>query len=317
MELNILDSKEMRAIYAETLVELAEKDDLVVAIEADLSSAISTSKIKEQLGDRYINVGIMEAQEMGVASGLSVAGFKPFIHTFGPFASRRAFDQVFLSLNYAKTRAVLLGSDAGVTAEANGGTHMPFEDIALMRTIPHAHIYEVSDARQLKHVLLKEYGEERFSYIRTIRKQAFQLHSEDTDFSKGAVVLREGKDAAILASGIMVHEALLAADSLSEEGIEVKVVDVFQIKPINQKIILEAAETGAIITAENHNVIGGLGSAVAEVLAENKPTLQYRIGVREQFGQVGKVSYLKETYKLTKDEIIRKTKFLVGQKDNL
>lgn len=314
MILNQLDEKEMRAIYAETLVELAAKDERVVALEADLSNAISTNKIKEQLGERFINVGIMEAQEMGAASGLAVAGFKPFIHTFGPFASRRAFDQVFLALNYAQTRSVLLGSDAGVTAEANGGTHMPFEDLALMRAIPKADVYEVSDGTMLKHVLLKGYRKEGFSYIRSIRKQAFCLHQETTDFSQGAVVLRDGKDVAILASGIMVHEALSAAEELVSHGIEAMVVDVFQIKPINHALIKEAAMTGAIVTAENHNVIGGLGSAVAEVLSENCPTPLSRVGVRESFGQVGKIDYLKEVYGLRKEDIIESVQRIVTEK---
>lgn len=191
---------------------------------------------------------------------------------------------------------------------------MPFEDLALMRAIPKADVYEVSDGRMLKYVLIKGYEKEGFSYIRSIRKQAFQLHTERTDFSKGAVVLREGEDAAILASGIMVHEALLAAEELSSQGIEAKVVDVFQIKPINQAMIIEAAETGAIVTAENHNVIGGLGSAVAEVLCENCPTPLSRVGVRESFGQVGKTAYLKEVYGLTKEEIMNHVQRLVAGK---
>lgn len=315
MKLQILDEKEMRSVYAETLVELAERDDRVVALEADLSSAISTNKIKDILGSRYINVGIMEAQEMGAASGLAVAGFKPFIHTFGPFASRRAFDQVFLALNYAKTRAVLLGSDAGVTAEANGGTHMPFEDLALMRAIPNAHIYEVSDSKVLKYALQASYEKNGFSYIRTIRKQAFTLHQEDTDFSEGAVVLREGNQGAIIASGIMVHEALLAAEILAESDIQVMVIDMFRIKPINVEIVKLAAATGAIVTAENHNVIGGLGSAVAEVLSEEKPTFLHRVGVKEQFGQVGKTDYLKEVYDLTATEIVKQMKQLIKKKN--
>ena len=312
-----LDEAEMRITYGDFLVEFAEKDEMVVALEADLSSAIATNKIKEAMGNRLINVGIMEAEEMGCAAGLAVAGFKPFIHTFGPFASRRVYDQVFLSLNYAQLSAVILGSDAGVTAEANGGTHMPFEDLALMRAIPNATVYEVSDTIMLRSVLEQSYHDDGFSYIRTIRKQPIKLYSDKDSFETGAKVLREGKDVSILASGIMVADAMLAANQLADEGIEATVVDVYRLKPINKKAVLQAAETGAIITAENHNVIGGLGSSVAEVLAEEKPTLQYRVGVREEFGQVGKADYLKEQYGLTVENIVFQAKELMKKKSKV
>ncbi len=310
-----LDSIEMRKTYADFLIECAEEDEKVVALEADLSSAITTSKIKDILGERLINVGIMEAEEVGSAAGLAVAGFKPFIHTFGPFASRRVFDQVFVSLNYAQLSAVILGSDAGVTAEANGGTHMPFEDLALMRAIPKATVYEVSDATMLKAILKQAYKHDGFSYIRTIRKQAIKLYNEEDVFETGSKLLREGKDVSILATGIMVADAMLAANELAAEGIEATVIDLYCLKPVDRKAILQAAETGAVITAENHNVIGGLGSAVAEVLSEEKPTLQYRIGVREQFGQVGKAAYLKEQYGLTVENIFYQSKELIRKKE--
>ncbi|MCA9765487.1 MAG: transketolase family protein [Carnobacterium sp.] len=312
-----LDEAEMRTTYANFLVDFAKKDEKVVALEADLSSAIATNKIKKAMGNRLINVGIMEAEEVGCAAGLAVAGFKPFIHTFGPFASRRVYDQVFLSLNYAQLSAVILGSDAGVTAEANGGTHMPFEDLALMRAIPKATVYEVSDTTMLRAILEQSYEDTGFSYIRTIRKQPVKLYSEGELFESGIKVLREGKDVSILASGIMVSDAMLAANELAAEGIEATVMDVYRLKPINKEAVLQAAETGAIITAENHNIVGGLGSAIAEVLAEEKPTLQYRIGVREQFGQVGKADYLKEQYGLTVENIVSQAKQLIKKKEKM
>lgn len=306
------DAVEMRQVYANTLLELAKDDADVVALEADLSSAITTTKIKEQLKNRYINVGIMEAEMIGAAAGLAVAGFKPFIHTFANFATRRVYDQVFVSLAYAKIDAVLLGSDAGVTAEHNGGTHMPFEDLSLMRIIPGVNVYEASDAAMLKSLLKQGYKEKGLTYIRTIRKQAVKLYDEAEDFSTGSKCLREGKDAAILATGIMVSEALEAAEMLAEEGIEVAVMDMYRLKPIDEAAILKAAKAGAIVTAENHNVIGGLGSAVSEVIAEKMPTKLYRIGVREAFGQVGTADWLKQAYNLTKEDIIQAVKRLMS-----
>ncbi|WP_062322897.1 transketolase family protein [Halolactibacillus sp. JCM 19043] len=306
------DTVEMRQVYAETLLALATDDPTVVALEADLSSAITTTKIKDQLKDRYINVGIMEAEMIGAAAGLAVAGYKPFIHTFANFATRRVYDQVFLSLAYAKFDAVILGSDAGVTAEHNGGTHMPFEDLSLMRIIPGATVYEASDAVMLGALLRQGHKQPGLTYIRTIRKQATKLYDESETFETGSKQLREGKDAAILATGIMVAEALAAADELATLGIDVSVVDMYQLKPIDEQAVLKAAETGRIVTAENHNVIGGLGSAVAEVLAEKKPTKMTRIGVREKFGQVGTADWLKQEYGLTKTDIAGAVKELLS-----
>ncbi|OTN89351.1 hypothetical protein A5819_001843 [Enterococcus sp. 7E2_DIV0204] len=300
---------EMRQVYTKTILALAEKDQKVVVLEADLASSMGTSKLKEQLGKSYINVGIMEAEEMGVAAGLAVTGFTPFIHTFAPFATRRSFDQVFLSLGYAKNHAVIVGTDPGVTAEMNGGTHMPFEDVALMRVIPGNHIYEVSDPYQFKAILEYAHTAKGLFYIRTIRKQATSLYKGEEDFSKGYVKLKEGTAGTIFASGIMVEEALQAATDLERLGISVQVIDLFRIKPMNEEIVIEAAKMGPIVTAENHNVIGGLGSAVAEIVTENHPVKMKRIGVKEQFGQVGKLEYLKEVYGLKAADI---SKAMVG-----
>lgn len=295
---------EMRQVYSQTLLELAQKDERVVCLEADLSSSISTNKIKEELGKRYINVGIMEAEEMGVAAGLSVTGYIPFIHTFAPFATRRAFDQVFISLGFAQNHAIIVGSDAGVTAEMNGGTHMPFEDLALMRAIPNISVYEVSDPHQFKYILEHCYKTKGLHYIRTVRKVTPPIYEGNEVFGEGLLTVVEGTDVTIAASGIMVSEARCAAEILLKKGISAKVVDVFRIKPINQSKIVEIAQMGPIVTAENHNVIGGLGSAVAEVVVEQHPVKMSRIGVKEQFGQVGTMAYLMEEYELTKEAIV-------------
>lgn len=303
-----LDDKEMRQTYADTILELARNDDRVIALEADLSSAMTTSRLEKELPGQFVNVGIMEANMMGIAAGLSIVGRKPFIHSFGQFVTRRAFDQLFVSLGYAQLSAVIVGSDAGVTAEHNGGTHMTFEDIALVREIPNAHVYEASDSYQLQYLLKKAYKEGGLHYIRTIRKKAVKLYDENETFEK-AKVLRSGKDVTIVASGIMVAESLQAAVQLSQMGIEATVIDMFSIKPLDIDTLIEAAKaTGVVVTAENHNVNGGLGSAVAEALSENFPVPLYRIGVRERFGQVGQTEYLKKVYGLNAETIVKEVK---------
>lgn len=296
------ETKEMRKVYRDFLLEWSKKDETIAVLEADLSSSMSTDSLKDMLGKRYINVGIMEAQMIGTAAGLSILGYNPYIHTFGPFASRRVYDQVFISLAYAQLNATIIGSDAGVTAEMNGGTHMPFEELGLIRLIPNVHLFEVSDDLQFKYVLEKTRDIKGLKYIRTIRKNPVPLYGNNEDFSKGYVQLREGKEGTIIASGIMVEKALEAADLLEKKGVFVSVIDLFRIKPINQDII-DLVKGKPIITAENHNRIGGLGSAICEILSDQLNTPIQRIGVNESFGQVGKKDYLMEIYGLTSSKI--------------
>ncbi len=300
---------EMRKVYAETIKEIALKDENVYVLEADLSTAMATIGLKDILQDRYINVGIMEAQMMGVAAGISVAGGTCFVHTFGQFATRRAFDQVFVSLAYAKQNVIIVGSDSGVTAEHNGGTHMSFEDTGLMRLVPKAKVYDVSDSTEFKAILLKAYEEGGVHYIRTMRKATPDIYSQEEEFTTGAKLVREGKDVSLIANGICVVEALEAARLLAKEGIEAEVIDCYQIKPLDKSLLLQTAKkTGLVVTCENHNIIGALGSAVCEYLSEVHPTRVIRIGVDEQFGQVGSQAYLKEFYGMTGTQIADRVK---------
>ncbi len=298
------ESREMRLIYSDFLAEKCKESEQIIVLEADLSSSMSTNTLQSTYGGRYINVGIMEQEMVGVAAGLSVLGYKPYLHTFGPFASRRVYDQVFLSLGYAKLDATIIGSDAGVSAEMNGGTHMPFEDLGLMRLIPNARVYEVSDDIQFRAILEETLEIGGLKYIRTIRKRPFPLYIGDEDFSKGYTILRNGTDATIVVSGIMVEQAVLAANRLAEEGISVQVIDLFRIKPIHEEVT-NLLVGKPVITAENHNRIGGLGSAICELLATVKDTLVYRVGVDERFGQVGQQNYLMEEYGLTANAIYK------------
>ncbi|HEL1643719.1 TPA: transketolase family protein [Streptococcus suis] len=305
-------TKEMRLVYSDFLAQVGQEDTTIAAIEADLSSSMATNKLSSVLGGRYVNVGIMEQEMVGVAAGLSLLGYNPYIHTFGPFASRRVYDQVFISLAYAQLNATVIGSDAGVSAEMNGGTHMPFEELGLMRLIPKARVYEVSDDVQFQAVLKETIKVDGLKYIRTIRKAPTAIYQGGEDFSKGYCVLRQGEDMTLLASGIMVEQALKAADQLEAQGVSVQVIDIFRIKPIHEDI--PALLSGRpVLTVENHNRIGGLGSSICELMATDLTTPVHRIGIEESFGQVGQQVYLMDVYGLTAEHIVKQAQLMLQQ----
>lgn len=310
------DALAMKDVFAKTLKELCEIDQEVVYLDADLMNSMGTLKFARENPDKAFNVGVAEANMIGIAAGLSAQGFKPYVHTFGPFASRRCYDQVFLSVGYAQNSVKIIGSDAGVTAAYNGGTHMPFEDVALYRAIPGATVIDVTDAVMFNKVLHLVKDVSGVVYIRTSRKDMTTVYGESSVFELDkAVELVLGKDVTILASGIMVVEALEAAKKLKEQGIEATVANIFTIKPLDEEYVVECAKrTDAIVTAENHNVIGGLGSAVADCLARKHPTILEMVGVNDEFGEVGPQDYLQERFKLTAEEIVRKAKAAVGRK---
>lgn len=304
----ILETTEMRKAYSETLKELIKEDKNIHVLEADLSEAITTTSIGVDYPNNFVNCGIMEANMVGVASGLSLLGKIPFIHTFSPFATRRCYDQIFLSGAYAKTNIKILGSDTGITSQHNGGTHTSFEDVALMREIPGATVITATDSTMLKYLIREIKDIYGIHYITTIRKNAYKIYDENEKFEIGkGKVLKDGKDFTIISNGIMVAEALKAAEELEKQGISVAVIDMFTIKPIDKDLIIEyAKKTGKIITAENHNVTGGLGSAVAEVLVEHYPIPMRKVGIEDRFGQVGTQEFLQKEYGLTAEKIIEK-----------
>jgi transketolase len=311
-----METKEIRAAYVDTLMALGEKNPNIVVLEADLMSCTNTGVFKSTYPDRFFNVGIAEANMVGLASGLSAAGKIPFAATFACFASRRTYDQFFISANYAQLNVKLVGTDPGVTAAFNGGTHMPFEDLALMRVIPRLTIVEPSDAWSAA-ALVKEAAEKYGCvYIRFPRKPVPVLYSEKDKFEFGkAKVLKQGKDVCFVALGsLMVNESLKAAELLAAGGIDAGVLDVLTLKPIDREAVLDqAAGVKAVITAENHQIIGGLGSAVAELLAENSYQGKFRrIGIEDEFGQVGTQDYLTKHYGLDAETIAAKTKGLLG-----
>jgi transketolase len=295
--------KEMRAVYADTLISLAGENPEVVVVEADLMRATGTGSFAKAFPDRAVNVGVAEADMVGIASGLSSMGKIPFAATFGCFASRRAYDQFFLSANYARLNVKLVGTDPGVCAGFNGGTHMPFEDLALMRVIPELRIVEPSDPVSLAALVRLSAATYGCVYLRLQRKAAPVRYPEGEKFEFGkAKVLREGTDTTIVALGaLMVGEALKAAELLSAQGVSATVIDALSLKPLDLPLILSSARSsGKLVTAENHQIIGGLGSAVAEALAESDEDIRLkRVGVRDLFGEVGTQDWLQERFGLT------------------
>ena len=306
----------MRDIYCQTLMELAKENSQIVVLDADLMNSMGMMSFLEAFPERTFNCGVQEANMMGVAAGLSVQGKIPYAHTFGPFATRRCFDQVFMSGAYAKANVRITGSDPGVTAAYNGGTHMPLEDMGIMRNIPEMTILEPVDnvmLRELIQQLETRYG---MFYIRLLRRFAVSIYEEGSSFEIGkAIPLRDGSDVTIFASGIMVDVALTAAELLAEKDISARVQNIFTLKPIDKEAIVTCAkETGAIVTAENHNVINGLGSAVAEVLVEHCPTPMERVGVQDLFGEVGSEDYLRERFELMPQNIVEKVEKVLIRK---
>lgn len=311
------DTREMRAIYSDALIKAAKKHDKLVAINCDLCSSMGLKPFAKEFPDRAINVGIQEANGCSMAGGMAAAGMLPFFNTFSVFASRRVYDQIFMCAAYPKLNVKIVGGDAGVTATSNGGTHMPFEDIGILRVMPGITIMEPSDGVMLDDLVQQMAETEGVQYLRFTRKQTAKIYEEGSHFEIGkAVTVREGKDATIITCGILVHEALKAAETLAAEGIDVRVIDMFTIKPIDAACILACAkETGAIVTAENHQLIGGLASAVAEVLADNAVGVPMeKIGIHDEFGEVGDQAYLMERFRLTSLYIAEAVKKAIARK---
>lgn len=298
--------RELRDCVVETLQELMKDDAKITALEADLGGASGFTKIKKTNPERFIQCGIAEANMMGVAAGLSLTGFKPFTHTFAPFATRRVFDQLFLSGAYAGNTINVYGSDPGFSVASNGGTHTAWEDVALIREIPGAVICDPADDVQMEWIIKEFLKMEGIHYVRSNRKAVRNVYKKGSSFKIGqGNILKEGKDILIIAAGQLVSEALDCAEELEKEGYSVEVIDMFTIKPLDEKLLIkEAKGKSKIVTIENHSIYGGLGSAVSEVIAENGISVPVkRIGVKEKFGQVGTAEFLQEEFGLTAKQI--------------
>ncbi|WP_086348122.1 transketolase family protein [Candidatus Enterococcus clewellii] len=307
---------ELRGCVVSAIEELMAENERVVALEADLGAASGWNKLAAADPKRFINVGIAEANMVGVAAGLNLAGYTPFVHTFGPFATRRVFDQLFLSGGYSKNTINIYGSDPGFAVGHNGGTHTTWEDVALLRAIPNSVVCDAADAVQMKWIIKEFSKHQGIHYVRGNRKSVQNIYAEGTTFQLGkGNILTKGDDVLILAAGQLVSEALTVSEELGEEGISCEVIDMFTIKPLDRQLIIEEGQNKrSIVTIENHSITGGLGSAVAEVLAEENFAIPLlRIGVDEQFGQVGTPEYLQKAYGLTAEQIKNKIRLSLGK----
>ncbi|MGB4263300.1 MAG: transketolase family protein [Fervidobacterium sp.] len=310
------DEKELRDVYGQLLFELASKDKRVVVLNADLARSDGTLKFKELFPERFIDVGVAEANMMGIAAGLANMGMIPITHTFTPFSTRRAFDQITISIAYSDLPVKLMGTDPGVTAELNGGTHMSFEDAGIMRTLPNIVIVEPADAVQFKSLFEQIIYHPKPVYTRMYRRRKERFFDEDMQFEIGKIAtLKDGSDITIISSGLMVGQSMIATRMLEERGISVRLLNMHTLKPVDKETIIKAArETGKIVVAENHNIINGWGSAVAEVLAENYPVPMRRVGVQDHFGEVGLTDFLLKKYHMTAQDIYEKAIDLLNLK---
>lgn len=298
-----------REAYGKALVELGKQNDKVVVLDADLAGATMTKYFKAEFPDRFYDCGIAEANMVNISAGLSTMGLIPFCSTFAMFGAGRAYEQIRNSVAYPKFNVKICCSHAGVSVGEDGGSHQSVEDIALMRLVPSMTVVVPADAKEAEKAVYAVAEMQGPVYMRTARL-ATPVFEEDYPFEIGkANVLREGKDAAVFACGLMVNEALEAAKLLAAEGIEISVINMHTIKPLDAECVLKyAKECGNVITVEEHSVIGGLGDAVADVLMGNVCCKFKKIGIYDQFGQSGKAADVLREYGLTADQIAAKIK---------
>ena len=292
------------------MVELGKEYDNLIVMDADLSKSTMTAKFRDVYPDRFFNMGIAEQNLYGTAAGLALSGKIVCASTFAMFAAGRAFEIIRNSIGYTKANVKICATHAGITVGEDGASHQTFEDIALMRTIPGMTVINPSDGMSAKKLIKQAVAMEGPCYIRLGRAAVpvFYDDSAELILGKGNVV-KDGKDVTVVATGIMVNEAATAAQELSKDGIDVRIIDIHTIKPIDEEIIIKAAkETGAIVTAEEHSVIGGLGSAVSEVVVKNCPVRMEMVGQQDTYGESGKPEELKKKYKMTAEDIVKAVK---------
>ena len=297
-----------RDAYGKALVELGQKNDKVIVFDADLAAATKTGMFKKEFPERFIDCGIAEGNMMGVAAGMATAGYTVFASSFAMFAAGRAFEQVRNTIGYPHINVKIGATHAGISVGEDGASHQCCEDIALMRTIPGMTIINPADDVEARLAVMAAAEIDGPVYMRFGRLAVPRIFDENYKFEVGkGVYLKEGKDVTIIATGLMVERALQAADMLAAEGIDAAVINMATIKPIDKDIIIDAAKkTGAIVTAEEHSVIGGLGEAVAGVVAETKPVPVFRVGVEDTFGKSGPALELLEIYGLNAENICKK-----------
>lgn len=318
MKLKPIINMKLRETYGKCLVDLAKRHNNLVVLDADMVESCGLQYFQKEVPDRFINVGIAEQNMVGIAAGLAASGKIPFVNSFACFLTTRACDQIRVSVAFTQLNVKIIGGHGGISVGEDGATAQALEDVAIMRAMPNMVVIVPACVVEMATVMdaIMEY--EGPVYIRLARPSIEQLFDNNYRFRIGhAPVLRRGTDATIMAMGIMVSRAIAAADILKSLGLSVGVINISTIKPIDKETILRAAvDTGAIVTVEDHSIIGGLGSAVAEVLSEECPTLMQRIGIPDTFGESGPSDDLLKKYGLTANNVAEVTKVLVSKKTN-
>ncbi len=306
---------ELRKMYVAELSRLMKQNDKIFILDADLSSAGGTKPLYKEFPDRCVEVGIAEANMTCIAAGLSASGFVPFIHSFAPFVSRRVFDQIAVSISYSQQNVKIIAFDPGVTTTYNGGTHMCFEDVAMMRALSNVAVLDIVDGVQLAKALPYVVEHKGTMYLRIVRKQQETLFDDDYVFHFGkADKIHDGKDITIVACGTSLFDAQKASEMLAEKGISVDLLGIHTIKPLDDEaIIASAKKTGKVLTVENHSIHGGLYSAVCETLSRQYPTHCDGIAVYDKVSQVGSLADLKRDYQMSADDIVAKALAMLGK----
>ena len=300
--------KATRESYGEALLELGKENENVVVLDADLSTATKTNMFAKEFPNRFFDMGIAEANMMGTAAGLATCGKIPFASTFAVFAAGRSYDQIRCSIAYPKLNVKICATHSGVTVGEDGATHQMLEDISIMRTMPNMIVMSTSDDAETKWAVKEISKIDGPVYLRLARMKTSKIYDSNQKFEIGkGIQIGEGTDATVFATGVTVEQALIAKEQLKEKGIDIRVVDIHTIKPIDKELIIKCArETKKLISIEDHSIIGGLGSAISEVLTEEYPTKLVRLGIHDTFGKSGKAEKLMEHFRITEKEIIYK-----------
>lgn len=305
--MNIDNKKATRQSYGEALAELGEEKENVVVLDADLSTATKTNIFAKKFPERFFNMGIAEQDMVTTAAGMSTMGKIPFLSTFAVFAAGRAYDQIRNSICYPNLNVKICATHAGITVGEDGATHQMLEDISIMRTLPNMIVISPSDDIQTKWAIKEAAKIKGPVYVRLSRLATPEIYNSDSEFEFGkGMQFGDGTDGTVIATGVTVAEALKAKEALKDKGINIRVIDIHTIKPIDKDIIVKAAkETDKIITIEDHSIIGGLGTTVCEVLSENHPTKVIRMGIKDRFGTSGKAEELMKYFNITSEDIVK------------
>ena len=298
--------KATRESYGEALLELGRENEKIVVLDADVSTATKTNIFAKEFPDRFFDMGIAEANMMGVAAGLATCGKLPYVSTFAVFAAGRSYDQIRCSIAYPKLNVKICATHSGITVGEDGATHQMLEDISMMRTMPNMTVISTSDDVETKWAVKEISKIDGPVYLRLARVKTGVIYNKEQEFKIGkAIQIGEGTDATVFATGVTVEQALIAKKELKEKGIDIRVVDIHTIKPIDRDIIIKCAkETKKLISIEDHSIIGGLGSAISEVLTEEYPCKLIRLGIKDTFGKSGKAEKLMDYFGITARSIM-------------